>query len=61
MTDFKVTVGVKEIKVTANDRNEAADKAIGQLADNVTWVMVTKVEPLRTGFRPQDDAGQEHG
>lgn len=55
MTDFKVTVGVKEIKVKADDLNDAADKAMDQLVANVAWVTVTKVQPNQTGFRPQED------
>lgn len=59
MTDFKVTVGVKEINVKADDLDGAVDKAMDQLVANVTSVTVTKVEPKQIGFQRRDDGAAD--
>jgi hypothetical protein len=51
MTEYKVTIGVREIKVVADTESEASSQAIAKLNDNIAWVQVAKVEPRQTGFR----------
>jgi hypothetical protein len=51
MTEYKVTIGVKEIKVEAESEGDAASRAMARLSDNVAWVRAEKDEPRRTGFR----------
>lgn len=58
MTDFKITVGVKEIKLKAETESEASTKALEQLASNIAWVTVVKVEPRTTGFHYEAPEGE---
>jgi hypothetical protein len=57
VTEFKVTVGIKEQKLKADSESAATAQALDALRDNVAWVQATRVEPLRTGFKHETDQG----
>lgn len=49
--EYKVTIGIKEIKVTATNEGEATTQALGQLTDNIAWTQVSKIDARQTGFK----------
>jgi hypothetical protein len=57
VTEFKVTVGIKEQKLKADSESAATAQALDALRDNVAWVQATRVEPSRTGFKHEADQG----
>jgi hypothetical protein len=59
MTDYKVSIGIKEVTIAADSEGEAIEQALVDLADKVAWTQATKVEPRRTGFRYEPPAREE--